>query len=163
MTHDGTKKATTPFTIMVDTREQLPYSFTNIEAGGKRLIVPTESGTLHTGDYSIKEFDNCVAIERKSVNDFYGSITDERARLEAEFERMEAMVFSAIVVEGRLESVLDPFLHGRKVTPQAVRATIGAWSVRYRTRWFFLTSRNQGELMTFELLKQFYRHATERR
>ena len=154
---------TAPFTIVVDTREQLPYLFANLEAGGKRLIVPTDFQTLHTGDYSIKGMETLVAIERKSVADFFGSITHGRRNLGEEFERMEAMRFSAIVVEGRLESLFDPILYGRKVTPQSVRATIAAWSVKYRTRWFFVPSRAMGERLTFELLEKFYRLETAKK
>ena len=152
-----------PFTVIVDTREQLPYTFDSIEIGGQRLIVPTDFQTLQSGDYSIRGMENLVTIERKSVSDFYGSITTGRSRLESEFERMEAMQFSAIIVEGRLESVLEPMLHGRKITSQAIRATVASWSVKYQTRWLFVASRVYGELMTFELLKQFHRHGTEKK
>jgi len=157
------KPVACPFTVIVDTREQLPYGFDNIEVGGQRLIVPTDFQTLQTGDYSIRGMENLVTIERKSVGDFYGSITSGRSRLEAEFQRMEAMQFSAIIVEGRLESVLESMLHGRRITSQAVRATVASWSVKYKTRWLFVASRVYGELMTFELLEKFYRYETQRR
>ena len=159
---DGGLK-TCSFTVIVDTREQLPYTFDSIEIGGKRLVVPTDFQTLQSGDYSIRGMENLVTIERKSVNDFYGSITTGRSRLEAEFERMESMQFSAIIVEGRLESVLEPTLHGRRITSQAIRATVASWSIKYQTRWLFVASRTYGELMTFELLEKFYRHETRRR
>ena len=156
MTHEN--PMTAPFVVVIDTREQLPYTFKNIEVGGKRLNVPTERGTLASGDYSIKGFENLITIERKSVCDFYGSITTGRERLKAEFERMESMQFSAIVVEGRLETVLDSLFHGRRVNPNAIRATVASWSVKYQTRWFFSTSREQGERLVFELLEKFYRY-----
>ena len=152
-----TKTATVPFTVKIDTREQLPYLFQHIKP-----IVPTEFGTLQSGDYSIVGMENRIAIERKSVNDFYGSITRGRRHLEAEFQRMEQMNFSAIIVEGQLKSIFDPILYGRKVTPQAIRATIAAWSIKYKTRWFFVPSRAMGEQMTFELLEKFYRFITKK-
>ena len=74
---------------------------------------------------------------------------------------MEAMAFSAIVVEGRLESVLEPGFHGSRVNPNAIRATVASWSVKYKTRWFFASSRDQAERLTFELLAKFYKHHKE--
>jgi ERCC4-type nuclease len=161
MTHDSAKTITAPFTLLVDTREQLPYTFDNIEVGGKRVIVPVERGTLASGDYSIKGLENLVAVERKAVADFYGSITSGRERLEAEFMRMESMEFSAIVIEGRFETVLDSLFHGRRVSPNAIRATVASWSIKFKTRWFFSTSRDQAERLTLELLEKFYRHYTK--
>lgn len=162
MTRNTDEAAACLFTVVVDSREQLPYTFEGITAGGKRIVVPVERGTLASGDYSIKGFENVMTIERKSVSDFYGSITTGRARLEAEFQRMEAMTFSAIVVEGRLDSVLEPGFHGRRVSPQAIRATVASWSVKYKTRWFFAPSRDQAERLTFELLEKFHRYHANR-
>jgi len=45
--------------IIVDTREQNPLSFT----------LPTERGTLETGDYSLKGLERFISIERKAPND----------------------------------------------------------------------------------------------
>lgn len=158
MTHDATKTITAPFAVIVDSREQLPWRFEGIQSGGKAVAVPVERGTLQSGDYSIKGYENAVAIERKSVADFYGSITTGRSRLEVEFQRMETMTFSAIVVEGRLDDVLEPGFHGRRVSPNSIRATIASWSVKYKTRWFFLPSREQAERLAFELLEKFHRY-----
>jgi ERCC4-type nuclease len=158
MTLEAGKAVTAPFIVVADSREQLPWLFNAISAGGKAVIVPVERGTLQSGDYSIKGLENVVAIERKSVSDFYGSITTGRTRLEAEFQRMEAMQFSAIIVEDRFESVLDPGFHGSRVNPNAVRATVASWSVKYKTRWFFVPSRTQAERLAFELLSKFYKH-----
>lgn len=137
MTHDVAKPVTAPFTVVVDSREQLPWSFEGVRIGGKPVIVPVERGTLASGDYTIKGLESAVTIKRKSVADFYGSITSGRSRLEAEFQRMDSMQFSAIVVEGRLDAVLDPGFYGRRVSPNAIRATVASWSVKYKTRWFF--------------------------
>ena len=157
-TLEAGKAVTAPFTVVIDNREQIPWPFDAITADGNRVIVPVERGTLQSGDYSIKGLETVVAIERKSVSDFYGSITSGRTRLEAEFQRMESMQFSAIIVEDRLESVLDPGFHGSRVNPNAIRATVASWSVKYKTRWFFVPSRTQAERLAFELLSKFHKH-----
>ncbi len=49
-------------TIIIDTREQVPLSFS----------LPTERGSLVTGDYSIAGLKRFIAIERKSPDDLVG-------------------------------------------------------------------------------------------
>lgn len=48
--------------ILIDTREQQPFSFTRYE-------VATEPATLPVGDYSLPGFEDWAAIERKSLED----------------------------------------------------------------------------------------------
>ena len=54
------------FTIIVDTRENLPYLFHGYTCGMKR------SG-LKTGDYSIEGYESAICIERKSKEDLYSN------------------------------------------------------------------------------------------
>ena len=53
------------FRIIIDTREQTPWSFPP--------EIPVEIGTLKTGDYALAG-DDAFAIERKSKDDFLGTI-----------------------------------------------------------------------------------------
>jgi ERCC4-type nuclease len=48
-----------PPTIVIDTREQRPWSFS----------VPTKPGTLASGDYSIEGCEHLFAVERKAPGD----------------------------------------------------------------------------------------------
>lgn len=59
-----------PFTVTVDTREQLPWALA-ISERGKRLEIPTVRGTLTEGDYQL--VGHRVAIERKSLADAVGT------------------------------------------------------------------------------------------
>ena len=61
------------FTIIIDSREQTPWDFTN----GPEC----ERGTLSTGDYSIKGLEDFIAIERKELEDFIGCCGRQRDRL----------------------------------------------------------------------------------
>jgi ERCC4-type nuclease len=59
-----------PFTIIVDTREQMPWEFG---------LHTTSRTKLDTGDYSIDGFQNLLAIERKrSVSEIATNITESR-------------------------------------------------------------------------------------
>ena len=81
--------------IIIDTREQKPLIFTGHE---------TISRKLDEGDYNIEELEDKIVIERKSLQDFYQSITSDHIRFRAEILRAVAKqkVFY-IFIEGNLE------------------------------------------------------------
>lgn len=86
--------------IVIDTREQRPWSFP-AEAADVRV------GTLHTGDYALVG-DDAFAIERKSLDDFLGTISTGWERFLREIGRMEGAGFVArvVIVESDYESCL---------------------------------------------------------
>lgn len=59
-----------PFVILVDDREGLPFAFANIKGdardGNKPIAVRTEVRRLETGDYTIDGYADRIACERKS-------------------------------------------------------------------------------------------------
>lgn len=83
-------------TIIIDTREQRPWSFK----------LPTVVGGLPAGDYSVVGHEGDVAIERKSLGDFVGSVTWERERFWRELEKLASYRFAAVVVEASVDDVL---------------------------------------------------------
>ena len=93
-----------PVVVLIDTREQLPYSFDGITAdaehGGGTWQVRTEVRGIPSGDYSLDGFADRVAVERKSVADLFGTIGAGRDRFVRELERLDAMPYAAVVVEG---------------------------------------------------------------
>ena len=102
----GAKKAA--ITIIEDTREQTPL----VEWPEGTEV---ETGTLHTGDYSIKGWENCFAIERKSLEDLAGTMIGgyeahserPKKRFNRELERMRHYDCAAVVVTATPEQVLD--------------------------------------------------------
>ena len=101
-----------PFIIVVDTREQTPWSFD----------VPTLRACLQTGDYSVAGLEHSVAIERKSLADLVGSLTAGRERFLRECDRLMAYRYRAIVVEGSAEQVWGQ-AYRSSVSPQSVIAS----------------------------------------
>lgn len=85
--------------IVIDTREQMPWSFDPSHA-------LTRVGTLRTGDYALAG-DEGFAIERKSLEDFLGTVATGWERFSRELERMQDAKFPArvVIVEGDAESV----------------------------------------------------------
>jgi len=167
--------AVCPFTIVVDSREQLPYAFTGMESGerdGALLTVPTVVRGLASGDYSIDGLEDRVAIERKSLDDLYGSVTWGRGRFENEICRlnwachkasMELLpAFACVVIEATWPEIVNPLEHRpgweNRTAPRSVEGTIVAWSIRFpRVHWWAAGDRRHGEALTFEILGRFWK------
>jgi len=156
-----------PFTIVVDNREQLPYRFDLPATGdGRPQRVAVVRRYLPTGDYSIVGFTEEFCIERKSLEDLYSTLGQDRPRFEREFERMQRMRFAGVVVEASWLEVLDPTLARpagewlSRLNPASVAGTIAAWSIRYpAVHWWFPGGRRRAERLVFELCEKFYKQA----
>jgi len=84
------------FTIIIDTREQQPWSFDHYVTANKKL---------DTGDYSIEGLENIVAIERKkSVSEFANNVTE--SRFKDVIDRLSHIKYSFLLLEFNLEDIL---------------------------------------------------------
>ena len=137
------------FTIVTDTREQLPYVY-------EGAVVKT----LATGDYSILGLEDRVAIERKSKPDAYASLGRGRARFRREVERLALLDYAAIVVEDTVPGFLQRPPHSQ-MRPKSAIASLLAWSVRYRIAVFFAGDRAHGRALTQKLLQMYWRYNRE--
>ena len=84
------------FRIVIDTREQDPYSFD----------CETIRQGLAAGDYSVAGHEGVVAVERKSLTDFVGTVTRDMPRFRRELEYLSRYTSAQIVVEADLDAVL---------------------------------------------------------
>lgn len=128
--------------VVIDTREQRPYVFPRARVA-----------TLKTGDYSIVGFEDRIAIERKSLEDLFGSLGGGRERFEREFERMAGLEYAALVVESSLPRILEGAPHSPRMSPIAVAATLASWSIRYGVHVWLASDRPHGNAITLRLLK----------
>ncbi len=129
-------------TIVIDTREQLPYSFS----------IESTRATLKTGDYSLAGLESVVSIERKSLDDFIGCITASRERFESELSRADSLEKFWVVIEANLTSI-ENGLYRSKVNPESVLGTLAAWSNRHKVGFIFAGNRFSGQKMVERLLK----------
>ena len=103
-----TKTKTPALTIIEDTREQTPLT-------DWPESVAVETGTLHTGDYSIKGWEHSFAVERKSLLDFAGTMIGgyeaqsekPKKRFNRMLERMRHFDCAAVVVTATADEVLN--------------------------------------------------------
>lgn len=88
-----------PATIIIDTREQEPYSFDPRLAGAVRQALPA-------GDYSVVGLEQRVAVERKSLDDFVSTVIHARRRFRDELRKLADYHAACVVVEGGVADVL---------------------------------------------------------
>lgn len=160
------KRTPCGFTAIIDTREQLPYTFSTLwdgPAGRSNLIdVPTVRECLPVGDYSVLGHPGII-IERKSKADLYGSISQARENFEGRLHRMHREYDCPwILVEAEWQELLtDPPKH-TKFNPKSLSRTILAWMVRYdRVHWLMAPSRAHAEAFCFRLMERYVKESAD--
>lgn len=124
-------------TILIDNREQRPLSFDNLPIRGIKAL-PTEWATLKTGDYTIKDMEHLVTIERKSAQDLYGTIFQGRDRFQREMERMQDFKYRYLVVESTPFGFASYMEYHRNMKQfNSAFSSLMTWAERYglKIRW----------------------------
>lgn len=120
----------TSISIIIDSREQAPYSF-------DRWPVTIEQAGLPTGDYSLAGFEDRAGIERKSIGDLVGCLMGkDRERFEKELARLRAYELAAVVIEADLQD-LARGRYKSKMKPEAALQSISAFYIRYGVPFLF--------------------------
>jgi len=141
------KRDENEFVVVIDSREQKPYSFpcNMVKAG------------LETGDYSLLGYETRIAIERKRPEEMFLCVGKERKRFERELERFADFNYAAIVIEGNLENLIQPSAFST-VSPKTVINSLVSWSVRFDVHVYFCGTRNLARTLTYRLLQKFWKH-----
>ena len=157
-----------PFTVLVDQQEKAPYPFANIPAQyvadtDTTLIVRTQRLHLKTGDYSIEGYHDVLAIERKSLEDFFATLgtKEKRERFRREVLRLAEMENGVVLVEATWPMICNPAAHRNnwqsRLNPRSVYGTILEWQQKYeRVNWVLAGNRRMGEILTFHMLERFW-------
>lgn len=153
---------TAPFTVAIDTREQAPFAFRGIHSDARQkrklLLIPTTRKTLHTGDYSIEGYESEITIERKSLEDLYGTLGQGRDRFERELERIASFQHAFVVVEASWMKILESPPPQTRLAPKSVYRSILAWQQRIpHLHWWACHTRRFAEITTFRILERFFR------
>jgi ERCC4-type nuclease len=98
-----------PLPITIDTREQTPWHFP------PEQVVATV-GTLKTADYAVTGDDD-FAIERKSLDDFVGTIASGWDRFVKEIGRMAGWPARVVIVEGSFSELVFETRQGEVIPP----------------------------------------------
>jgi DNA excision repair protein ERCC-4 len=147
-------------TILIDNREQQPYAFVGYRAdqrqGGGPLVVGTKTVCLPSGDYSLEGYADRVAVERKSLNDLFHTLSQGRDRFERELARLDAMQFAAVMVEADWTTIFTAPPQFSHLEPKTVFRSVLAWCQRFpRVHWYTVPDRAFGEAATLRVLERF--------
>ena len=136
--------------ILVDTREQRPFSF----AGPAYSSVEIVKGTLPTGDYSVLGFENECAVERKSADDLIMCLTRNRDRFTKELIRTRGLCSFAVVVECSMLDIAQGNYRSRMNPKAAVNSILGMMA-KYGTAFIFAGTRSLAEWSTYNFLRLY--------
>ena len=166
MTRKSHTTQVSPFTVVIDTREQRPWSFADITIAHRNRQVPIEIPVvrqgLATGDYSIQGREDVLSIERKSIDDLLKTLTRCRKRFERELTRMQKLTYSAVVVEAEWAEVMDECRQRGKPSPQSIDSTILSFTDKYpATHWFFRPGRWSAAKTAYKIMQMVDRHHPE--
>ncbi len=129
--------------IITDSREKLPYWKDNVQ-------------NLSVGDYTTEKLKGKMHIERKSLQDLYGTITSGNQRFKAElfraaWERIQLEVY----VEGsRLDFINKNFPKGedRKFTTDGLDRLIKTFEKKYHLTFHWCKNRQHAKKLVMERL-----------
>ena len=138
--------------IVIDTREQHPYSFS----------VPAVRRKLDAGDYSIEGFETVAAIERKELNDYVQTVIYQKERFRKELAKLAAYRLKAIVVEASMSDIVAGRYEGH-IAPQSVIGATAGIILGFGVPVFFCSDRQIALHFTETLLRKFYERETNKR
>lgn len=128
--------------IIIDTREQRPYFFPEFT---------TAPAALPAGDYSIQGWEKLIAVERKTLSDYIGSISQGRKRFMRELQKLQSYWYACIVVEANMEDIFNNDYRS-KMNQNAVIGTTISIYLRYGIPTYFCSHRIGGRQFTERFL-----------
>jgi DNA-binding ferritin-like protein (Dps family) len=166
-----------PFSIVIDSNESAPWQFlgikTRAKAGSKfPLVVRTIKKPMWnmgrdqwgTGlaDYSIDGLEEEIQIERKSIDDLFGTLGQRRQNFKREISRLNDQCKVAyVIVEGSWGHIARYTDHGPD--PSSVVGTIISWSQRFqKVHWVIAGTRDMAERLAFRCLERYWINREER-
>jgi ERCC4-type nuclease len=141
------------FTIIVDTREQNPWSLKHYTTSKKKL---------DTGDYTIEGYETLLCIERKySISEFVNNMTEKR--FVDVLTRMSSYKYSFIIMEFSFEDIIN-FPVGSsipkhvwknlKITPSYIIRYISDIQIKYNIKILFCGNAYNAEKMALSLIRR---------
>jgi ERCC4-type nuclease len=121
----GTQLHTPRPVVLVDTREQKPFSFARFQG----WFAGVERKPLKVGDYSIAGLEEICAVERKDLPDLVHSFTIERRVFIDRLRRMSGHPQRLLAITAPLSQVKSPYSHSgaspNRVTQSLIAALVG--------------------------------------
>jgi hypothetical protein len=143
------------FTIIIDTREQQPWTFEHYTTASKKL---------DTGDYSIEGLEELLCIERKkSINEVANNITE--SRFKDVVSRMSTFKYAFLLLEFDLENVLSYPIGSNlpkrlwdkvKISPQFILKHLLELQINHNIKVLFCGDQSNAEKLAEAILKKVH-------
>ena len=138
--------------MVIDTREQRPL----FRVPPKGLLIVRE--TLHNGDYSIRGFEDTVAVERKGISDLLSYMTSERERTKVKLERLKHYLLKLLVIESSWDDLFMPKFYSN-ISNEVIRQSLVSFQVKFGLHIFADSNIENIERYVLDRLIYFYRQA----
>jgi ERCC4-type nuclease len=116
----GTQLRTPLPVAVVDTREQIPFSFRRF----KGWFSAIETRALSLGDYSVAGMENSCVVERKDLSDLIHSFTENRGVFIKRLRRMSELPHGLLVITAPLSQVKSAYPYSRAHPNQVTQSLI---------------------------------------
>lgn len=150
-----------PYTVLVDSREQIPWKFNKSE-----YCAGSEITKLETGDYSLKGMEAYFVIERKgTIAEWSQNILEKRFL--NELDRLENFPFAFLLLEFDMKDVMNfPYTSsiphykwaGLKIKPDFILRKTLELQMKYKTKFIFVGKFGQPvALSLFKRISEYYK------
>lgn len=147
----GTQLRTPKPVIVVDTREQNPFSFER----SPNWFAGIEHRPLEIGDYSVAGLeDNCV-VERKDLNDLVRSFLVQRSEFVKRLRRMSAFPDRLLVITGTISQIKSRYEHS-PANPNQIMQSLVASLAGLRVPFLCVDTHELGEEIVASYLYQVH-------
>jgi ERCC4-type nuclease len=147
----GTQLRTPLPVVVVDTREQIPFSFRRF----KGWFSGIEMRALALGDYSVAGMEDSCVVERKDLADLLNSFTGNRAVFVKRLRRMSELPRSLLVITAPLSQIKSAYPYGR-VNPNQVTQSLIAVLAGLRLPFICTETHELGEEIVASYLYQTF-------
>ena len=147
----GTQLRTPKPSIVVDTREQNPFSFARFH----NWFSGIEKRPLEIGDYSLAGLEDRCTVERKDLNDLVRSFQLERSVLVARLRRMSEFPDRLLVVTAALSQVKSRYEYS-PANPNQITQSLIAVLAGLRVPFLCVETHELGEEIVASYLYQVH-------
>ncbi len=147
----GTQLRTPRPTILVDTREQNPFSFARFQG----WFDGVEKKPLALGDYSVAGLEGVCAVERKDLNDLVRSFTVDRSVFVERLRRMSEFPDRLLIVTAPLSQLKARYEHSR-ANPNQITQSLIATLAGLRVPFLCVETHELGEEIVASYLYQVH-------
>lgn len=147
----GTQLRTPRPVVLIDTREQNPFSFSRFHG----WFAGIEKKPLKLGDYSVVGLEEICTVERKDLSDLVHSFTVERSVFIDRLRQMGSYPQRLLVITAALSQVKSPYSYST-VSPNKIIQSLIAASVGLQVPFLCVETHELGEEIVASYLYQAF-------